>query len=301
MPDSPTISVVTPVLNRHDTIGAAIDSVAKQSLLPLEHIVVDGGSRDGTLEALAGYPHLDVSTGPDAGIYDGLNKAIARARGDLVVHLNADDLLAPGALATVAEAARKNPGTDVFCGGAVLVDMTGARVGDFTAPRFRQSEFDTFLLGSPIINARVFRRSVYARVGSYDVRFPLVADRDFLVRTRLAGIAAAELDATLYVYRQHPASATFDAGNRNAAAMSEQFLQLAAYWLSRADAPATLRRACEVRYGRSVITLARLARARGGRRDALLFAPDGRLSPAPASYALMAVLAWLRNSPYARP
>ena len=300
MPASPTISVVTPVLNRHDTIAAAVDSVSSQSVPALEHIVVDGGSRDGTLDVLARYPHLAVSSGPDAGIYDALNKAIAKARGDFVAHLNADDLLAPDALSAVLAAARNKPAADAICGGAMLVDMVGARVADLTAPRFRQSDFSAVLLGSPIINARVFRRSVYERVGQYDTRFRLLADRDFLVRAQLAGIVSLETDATLYVYRQHPASATFDPENRNAAAMSEEFLRLAAHWLGRPDAPAALRRACKIRYGRSVITLARLGGARGGRSGALFSMPDGSFSPAPATYAAMAMLAWLRNEPHAR-
>jgi glycosyltransferase involved in cell wall biosynthesis len=300
MPANPTISVVTPVLNRHDTIAAAIDSVVSQSVPALEHIVVDGGSRDGTLEALARYPHLAVSSGLDAGIYDALNKAIAKARGDLIVHLNADDLLAPQALAAVIAAARNNPSADVICGGAMLVDMAGNRVADLTAPRFRKGDFDAVLLGSPIINARIFRRSVYERVGQYDTRFPLLADRDFLVRARLAGIVSAEIDTALYVYRQHPASATFDAEIRNAAVMSEEFLRLAAHWLRRSDAPAALRRVCKIRYGRSVVTLARIGAARGGRRDALFLTPNGRISPMPAAYAAMAALAWLRGEPYAR-
>jgi glycosyltransferase involved in cell wall biosynthesis len=301
MPASPTISIVTPVLNRHDTIAAAIESVSSQSVPALEHIVVDGGSRDGTLDVLGRYPHLTTSSGPDTGIYDALNKAIAKARGDFILHLNADDLLAPSALAAIVAAARSNPSADVICGGAMLVDMVGNHVADLTGPRFRQSDFDAVLLGSPIINARVFRRGAYERVGQYDTRYPLLADRDFLVRARLAGIASAEIDTTLYTYCQHPSSATFDPRRRNAAVMSEEFLRLAADWLGRTDAPAALRRVCRIRYGRSVITLARLGAARGGRRDALLFTPEGRLSLAPAANAAMAILAWVKNEPHARP
>jgi len=63
---------------------------------PFEHIVMDGGSTDGTLELLASYPHLRVVSRPDQGLYDALNKGIALARGEIIAQLNTDDMFEPG-------------------------------------------------------------------------------------------------------------------------------------------------------------------------------------------------------------
>jgi hypothetical protein len=70
----PFFSIVTPCLNRAATIGAAVESVLAQAHPACEHIIIDGGSTDGTLDVLARYPHLIVHTGPDRNLYDAYNK-----------------------------------------------------------------------------------------------------------------------------------------------------------------------------------------------------------------------------------
>ncbi len=79
-------------------IGQAVGSVIKQNYFPVEHIIVDGGSTDGTLDLLAQFPHLKVVSGPDNGMYDALNKGLKLAHGEIIGFLNTDDLYAPGAL-----------------------------------------------------------------------------------------------------------------------------------------------------------------------------------------------------------
>ena len=78
----PRLSIVTPCLNRAATIGAAIDSVLAQGEPGVQHIVVDGGSTDGTAEILARYPHLTVIREKDRNLYDAINKGLRAARGD---------------------------------------------------------------------------------------------------------------------------------------------------------------------------------------------------------------------------
>src|SRR5467141_2466159 len=97
----PRISVITPCLNGVRYVGEAIESVLKQDYPNMEHIVVDGGSTDGTLEVLSRYHHLSVLKGPDRGVYDALNKALAVAKGELIGILNSDDRYADGVFAAV--------------------------------------------------------------------------------------------------------------------------------------------------------------------------------------------------------
>jgi glycosyltransferase involved in cell wall biosynthesis len=102
MTQLPKISVVTVSFNHADFIRDTIDSVASQQYPNLEHIVVDGGSRDGTIEILRETPNLSWTSEPDRGISDALNKGFTRATGDIIVWLNSDDWLAPGALHAIA-------------------------------------------------------------------------------------------------------------------------------------------------------------------------------------------------------
>ncbi|MDV7390150.1 glycosyltransferase, partial [Arthrospira platensis SPKY1] len=87
------ISIITVTLNRCDTLRDALESVLGQTI-PVEYIIVDGGSTDGTLELLATYGGriARVISEPDQGIYDAMNKGIRAATGDIIGMLNADDV-----------------------------------------------------------------------------------------------------------------------------------------------------------------------------------------------------------------
>jgi len=91
-------SIVVPTLNRRDMLLRALESVRAQAWPDIEIIVVDGGSTDGTIEALATQSDLRLIKGPDRGVYDAFNKGIAQASGDIVGILNSDDLYEPSRL-----------------------------------------------------------------------------------------------------------------------------------------------------------------------------------------------------------
>ncbi len=113
-------SIITPTFNRRDMLAEALDSVARQDWPEIEHIVVDGGSTDGTLDLIAGHPELRLIGGPDQGVYDALNKGIAAATGDIVCFLNSDDMFEPGAFSAAAAGFANAPDCDSVCGAARL-------------------------------------------------------------------------------------------------------------------------------------------------------------------------------------
>ena len=107
MPESvefPRITVVTPALNAAATIEEALRSVREQDYPNVEHVVVDGGSTDGTVDILRRSEGVRWASEPDDGLSDAMNKGIAMAEGEIIGWLNADDFYLPGALQKVAHA-----------------------------------------------------------------------------------------------------------------------------------------------------------------------------------------------------
>lgn len=100
-PHKPRISIITPSFNSGSKLPRAIESVLAQNYSSFEHVVVDAGSTDNTLEILKSYPHLKWISEPDNGQSDALNKGFALSRGEIIVSLNCDDYFAPDAFHAV--------------------------------------------------------------------------------------------------------------------------------------------------------------------------------------------------------
>ena len=224
---SPLVSIITPCLNRAAMIGEALESVRSQGCPEVEHLVVDGGSTDGTLEVLRQFPGVRIISEPDRGLYDAINKGVAHSRGDILGLLNSDDFYEPGALRAVMVAFEESPDVDSVAGRFVVFEDDGhgqralrASVDAAEVPRL---DLRSVLGVNPAINARFFRRQVFERCGPFDLHFSIAADRKFLIRAALANFRAVSLPGTLYHYRWHGGSLTMNAGsdsNRKAAAES---------------------------------------------------------------------------------
>jgi glycosyltransferase involved in cell wall biosynthesis len=210
------ISVITPCLDREEFIAEAIESVAAQKYPELEHWIIDGGSTDRTLEIVRRYPHLKVVSESDRGVYDALNKGLKLATGDVIALLNSDDLFAPGAFQLCANLFRTGAGTMIVSGGCQIFRRTSAgreiEMHRYEDARRYQLSLRNVTLGLPIINARFFRRSVFEKVGDFNLDYPIAADRDFLIRAALANIPDAPASRVLYRYRWHSKSLTLNAG-----------------------------------------------------------------------------------------
>jgi len=178
------ISVVSATFNCAGTIGDALASVAAQRYRSVEHVVIDGASTDGTWEAIRahGLDRVVAISEPDRGIYDALNKGIARSSGDVIGFLHADDLFAgPDVLCWVAEAFA-DPAVD-----AVYGDLQYVRSDDTqrVVRHWRSEPFAPALLARgwmPPHPTLYLRRAVYERLGGYDASFRIAADYEFILR-----------------------------------------------------------------------------------------------------------------------
>jgi glycosyltransferase len=178
------ITIITVAYNSAETIGDTLRSVAEQTHGDVEHIVIDGGSTDGTMEVVRreGLHVSIVVSEPDQGIYDAMNKGMRLASGEFLGFLNADDMLASAnVVQKIAEA-----GIDPVVG-YVYGDLVYVRK-DATTEVTRHWRAGTFTTGKlkfgwmPPHPTFYVRRSVAQRVGGFDVNFRVAADYDFMLR-----------------------------------------------------------------------------------------------------------------------
>ncbi|HTH80659.1 MAG TPA: glycosyltransferase family 2 protein [Ramlibacter sp.] len=178
------ISVVTAVKNRASTLGSCLRSVQSQTWGHVEHIVVDGGSTDGTLGVLAASrAHLGkLICEPDKGVYDALNKGIRAASGDVVGFMHADDEFAcEHALERVARAF-EDPRVEAVYGDLVYVgrDDPSRIVRYWRAGRYTRSQLANGWM--PPHPTFYVRRDVYRRFGAFDTRYRIAADYENMLR-----------------------------------------------------------------------------------------------------------------------
>jgi GT2 family glycosyltransferase len=201
----PRVSIVTPCLNPGAWLVRCLDSVAAQTYPEIEHVVVDGGSTDGTV-ALAQSRGVRVISEPDRGQTDALNKGFALATGDYLGWLNADDWLVPNAVERVVETFARTPEV-----GWVYCDCTIRREGRVDEVVRAPARLDrkTFEYGDRLTQPGTFvARWALDRVGPLDDEIHLAMDFDLWLRLLDAGIPAAYIPEALAVFEIHRASKT---------------------------------------------------------------------------------------------
>ncbi|MFM8468577.1 MAG: glycosyltransferase family 2 protein [Limisphaerales bacterium] len=202
----PFFSVITPALNARAFLPRNLASVRAQGMAPgeVEHWVIDGGSKDGTVEWLEAQADLKFISEKDRGLSDAVNKGIARATGEWILWLNADDELAPGAMAKFKAATARFPDARVFCGTEELRGYDGT-VEEVLPPwDYNLKE----LLGTRIaINqaATWVHRSVYERVGVLDVGIRYAMDYEWTVRA-MKEFRCQPIPDVLAIYHRRPGS-----------------------------------------------------------------------------------------------
>ena len=199
------VSVITPCLDAADWLERCLDSVAAQTYRQVEHIIVDGGSTDGTVELLERRGVRFISE-PDSGQSNAINKGFRLAGGDLLGWVNADDALLPDAVEKVVAALRANPSAGWAYGPCKLEREGRPQVALRPPRRIRTNTLDS---GNLISQPGFFAtRQALERVGELDESFHLGMDYDLWLRLIDAGIAAVYVSATLAIYEVHDKSKT---------------------------------------------------------------------------------------------
>ncbi|MEI6987549.1 MAG: glycosyltransferase family 2 protein [Rhodospirillaceae bacterium] len=238
-------TIITPVLNRAGMIAQALDSVARQGYPGVEHIVIDGGSTDGTVDILKRSPGIHWISEPDSSRYEAINKGIQIATGDVIGHLNSNDILLPGALAGVADGFATDRSAEAACGGAqvarFLTDGTISAIKVYNDELIKRLDWHCVAFGEPISNARFFRRSWYRRAGLYNLHYKLAADRDFLIRSLILNIHTVAVERIVYQYRIQPCLPNTEHEVPHHC-LHDEYLTIAHTYMTRSDIPEPLRR-----------------------------------------------------------
>lgn len=202
----PRISIVTLSFNQARYLPDAIESIAGQGYANLDYIVVDPGSTDGSRDIIAANRAriTTVLLDPDKGPADGLNKGFAAATGDIFGYINADDMLLPGALATVARHFTDQPDIDAILGNGIMIDSDGA-----PTRRMKSSRFSLKGLGlgamTFVQQGHFFRRSAYP---GFNIANRTCWDGELLVDMALAGARIRNVPEQLGAFRLYPDTIT---------------------------------------------------------------------------------------------
>lgn len=199
----PLVSIVIPVFNGERFLREAVQSVLDQKYSPVEIIIVDDGSTDGTatvarsLGETVRYLH-QTNQGPAAA----RNRGIEHAQGSLIAFADADDLWPSKKLELQLPYLINDPAIEIVMGRIQQVRLSKTVNGQTQAEEFDEPAFSVNL-GSAVI-----RKSVFERVGLFDETMRYSEDVDWFMRAREAGAAIVTIDAVTLLYRQHEENMT---------------------------------------------------------------------------------------------
>jgi glycosyltransferase involved in cell wall biosynthesis len=203
----PLVSVVVPSFNQARFLGEALRSVLEQDYEPLEVLVVDGGSTDGSPELIKGYADRLAwwVSEPDRGQAHALNNAFAHARGEVLGWLSSDDALVPGAIARVVDALERDPGALLVYGEALFVDEQGREIFPLEPRPFDVEAMVRTCSNHVVQPGSLFRRLAWDAAGPLNENGHYLFDFEFALRVSRVG-DVARIEDRLALYRVHPES-----------------------------------------------------------------------------------------------
>ena len=206
---SPKISIIIATYNAGKTFARCLQSIREQKTNEIELLVIDGGSKDNTLDIINTYQDtIDYSCSePDKGIYDAWNKGITHAKGDWVMFIGADDYLINGGLSTYLSLLSQEDYTsyDLICAKELLVDASGKVLKTIGKP-YHWDDFRKQMLiahGASLHNKKLFQE-----VGLFSLHYSICADYEFLLRKKLKSLFVNE---TVLCMQDGGASTTYQA------------------------------------------------------------------------------------------
>ncbi len=241
VPSEPLVSIVTPSYQHARFLRETIESVLDQDYAPIELIVMDGGSDDGTVEVLQSYgDRIQWRSEPDEGQTHAINKGMALARGQILAYLNSDDVLAPGAVRAAVAAFAADPLLDVSYGRAMWIDEQRHPIGEYPTRPFSRGELarECFLCQP----ATFWTRRAAEAAGPFDERLHYAMDYDYWLRLSNLGLRFRWLERVQAFSRLHKDAKTVKARDavfdeifqtQHARAGNVSTLYLKDYWLHR--------------------------------------------------------------------
>jgi glycosyltransferase involved in cell wall biosynthesis len=177
----PKVSIVTPSYNMARFLAETIESVLSQDYPNIEYLVMDGGSRDGTVELLKSYgDRVRWVSEPDNGQSDAVNKGYQRMNGEIFTFLNADDTFLPGAVSAAVDAFLKEPHMAVVYGDAWYTDEENRIIRAYPVDPYDYQRLGTLChICQP---AAFIRGDVFGEVGMLDASLHLTLDYDLWLR-----------------------------------------------------------------------------------------------------------------------
>jgi len=170
--ENPLVSIITPVFNGIKYLENCIQNVLSQSYPHIEHIFIDGGSDDGTLDMLNSYKNkypdrIRLISEPDNGVGEAINKGLKMAKGEIFGWLDADSMFEPDAIITVVDFFRANPGAYFMFGESNIIDEAGKVVGKYLTQDFNLKEAirDRCYIH---VQSAFYRREVIDSVGPFN-------------------------------------------------------------------------------------------------------------------------------------
>lgn len=213
MADVPFFSIVTPTLNRVAHLKCALESLQAQNTqgFLIEHVIVDGGSTDGTLDLISRIaPHARLIEGVGGGVYYGMNAGIKASSGKVIVLLNDDDELPDDALLAARRAFSRH-GDIAGISGLFSISETGRACPTSISDWMPAAErLEDALWTMPGINAIYIKKSVYEGLRYFSLDYSVSSDRDLLIRLfrSPAGEQIVSVPIPLYTYNYHAGSLT---------------------------------------------------------------------------------------------
>lgn len=200
----PLVSIITPSYNRRHFIEQCLLSVANQTYPNIEHIIIDGGSTDGTVELLKNWtltPGLRWISEPDEGMYDAINKGLEMAGGEIIGYLNTDDSYLPWSIEVACEVLQRGP--KVVFGDLVVVKEVGSKPVSYVQfyPPFDKAHYLWVqAIGQPTV---FWRREVTDVTGGFSRDYRLIADCDRWMSFAESGFVPFKIDEVLAIQVDH--------------------------------------------------------------------------------------------------
>lgn len=194
------MSIITVCFNSAHTIQQTIESVIKQSYDNVEYIIIDGGSTDGTIDIIKKYENKIAywTSESDKGIYDAMNKGIAKATGDIIAIINSDDwYLDNDVIKEVIEAFEKND-IDIVHGNLIYVNEIENEKFRMLPNLKLEKIYKEMVINHP---ACFVKKDVYKSLGKFDLKYNITADYELMLRFYIHGCSFFYLDKDIVYFR----------------------------------------------------------------------------------------------------